>query len=818
MMQAQSILFSSPTPLYLGQETGGASDSVQELFGGVVAASPQWIPLAVGLFVVLVALVSWNTLRMSASFGTQLLSFSLKFLAIAILCLCLVKPMRRGQRAIPQENLVAVLLDNSQSMQLKPPGSSVDRLEKQKQVVADDEPWKVRLLQDFDVRQFQFGRRLEKILDPSSLDASAPSSNLMASLDSLRQRFESRPLAAVFISSDGNVTDAEFRGFNAEKFPAPIYPILDDEESEFRDLCIDTVSVQQTDFETSPTKIQVQFHSSGLSGETATIQLIDLQTGELIEETQQTLEDSDYRGEVQFRFRPEQSGVTFYEVLAFTELDKEALLNPTADGIAESNEATLLNNAQLVSITRETGPYRILYLSGRPNWEFKFLRRSLQADAEVQLVGLIRIAKKEPKFSFRDRSVSSTNPLFAGLGKDEEDSAEQYDEPVLIRFGVKESEELSDGFPTSEEELFAYHAIILDDLETEFFTQDQMLLVRKFVSARGGGLLLLAGQESFSDNGLRDTPLGDMTPFYVSKTTEKPKGPYRIDLTREGMLQPWIRLSDTETDEQTQLRTRPIHNTLNLSGELKPGASILAVAETPDQVRIPALISQRFGRGRSAAWMIGDLWKSAMRRESTEDDASGQAWRQLARWLVNDSPRRVELGIASSDEPNGPIRLSTTVRDESYLPLDNAKVAIEVTPLGGETLRLEAEMDNDLPGVYHSEYWSADGAAFQAVAKVESIEGEQVGEAEIGWTQNIGAQEFKQLEVNVARLSELAEATGGKLIRRSELSQFAKNLPNQKMPISQNWLYPLWHSPWVMLMAMTCLCLEWTIRRVRGMA
>ena len=62
-------------------------------------------------------------------------------LRIDYLILCLVKPMRRGERAIPQENLVAVLLDNSQSMQLKPPGSSVDRLEKQKQVVADDEPW-----------------------------------------------------------------------------------------------------------------------------------------------------------------------------------------------------------------------------------------------------------------------------------------------------------------------------------------------------------------------------------------------------------------------------------------------------------------------------------------------------------------------------------------------------------------------------------------------------------------------------------------------------------------------------------------------------
>ena len=96
MMQAQSILFSSLNPLYLGQETGRALDSVQELFGGVVAASPQWIPLALGLFVILVGLVSWNTLRMSASFGTQALSLSLKLLAIAILCLCLVKPMRRG--------------------------------------------------------------------------------------------------------------------------------------------------------------------------------------------------------------------------------------------------------------------------------------------------------------------------------------------------------------------------------------------------------------------------------------------------------------------------------------------------------------------------------------------------------------------------------------------------------------------------------------------------------------------------------------------------------------------------------------------------
>ena len=34
------------------------------------------------------------------------------------------------------------------------------------------------------------------------------------------------------------------------------------------------------------------------------------------------------------------------------------------------------------------GPFRILYVSGRPNWEFKFLRRALQEEDELDLVGL----------------------------------------------------------------------------------------------------------------------------------------------------------------------------------------------------------------------------------------------------------------------------------------------------------------------------------------------------------------------------------------------------------------------------------------------
>ena len=817
----------SVLPLHRGfAQSDGSSAAPQgelpenEVVGGIVLGAPQWASMALVIFFGLACLIIWSTFRMRGGNGLRVSSAGLKLIAVAIVCLCLVKPMRLGERARPQENVVAIVLDNSQSMQLKAPETPNDRLEQMKGDVRDDQAWKIRLQQDFDVRTYQFGRRLQKIDDSDSVNATETASTLLTSLDQLRDRLQRRPLAGVLLFSDGNLTDGESNALDLDRYPAPIYPVINDDEPDFCDLCIDTISVQQTDFESSPTKIRVDYHASGLSGQELTVQLMDLQTGSIIEEVKKTIGSSYDEDEVQFRFRPESSGVSFYEVLAFTEADREVLLNPTVEGMENATEATLLNNAQIVSVNRKSGPYRILYLSGRPNWEYKFLRRAIQSDAEVQMVGLIRIAKKEPKFSFRDRSVTSTNPLFAGLGNEEEDAAEQYDEPVLIRLGVKESEELSAGFPDSEEELFAYHAVILDDIESDFFTQDQMLLLRKFVSARGGGLMLLGGQEAFAEEAMRETPLGELAPIYGAPSggDPKPPGPYRIELTQEGMLQPWLRLSDNEQGENQSVRARPIFRTLNLGGQIKPGASILAYAETGGQDRLPALISQRFGRGRAAAWLVGDLWKSAMRRESSDDDSGGQAWRQMARWLVNDAPRRVELDALLSPDPNEPVTISTTVLDDSYLPMDNAVVKVTVTPFGGESVELEAEMDDEASGVYNTEYWSQEGTAFHANASVESISGEYIGTADVGWTQNVGADEFRQLEINRDRLEEIARRTGGHLVRRNELDQFSRELPNQKVPIRQKWLYPLWHSPWVLTLAIACLSLEWTLRRMKGHA
>ena len=96
-----------------------------------------------------------------------------------------------------------------------------------------------------------------------------------------------------------------------------------------------------------------------------------------------------------FQFRPEHKGVSFYTVRAFPASEEEK----TEGGMVASgsSEQTLANNSRLVVVDQGGGPYRILYVGGRPNWEYKFLHRALRDDDQLDLVGLVRIAPKQPR-------------------------------------------------------------------------------------------------------------------------------------------------------------------------------------------------------------------------------------------------------------------------------------------------------------------------------------------------------------------------------------------------------------------------------------
>ena len=414
-----------------------------------------------------------------------------------------------------------------------------------------------------------------------------------------------------------------------------------------------------------------------------------------------------------------------------------------------------------------------------------------------------------------------TSPLFDGFDHPDAETAERPDEPVFYRLGIEPGGvELRDGFPKAAEELYRYHAIVIDDLEAGFFTPDQQALVRKFVSQRGGGLLMLGGPDSFASGKYDRTPIGELLPVYLNRPDTGPQeADYRWALTQEGKLEPWVRLRKTEAEENQRLDSMPAFQTISRASGIKPGAVVLANASDAAGETAPALVAQRFGKGHVGAMMIGGLWHWGMRRERSAESDLDKSWRQTVRWLVGDVPSRVEVSVRAKAESSSPaIEVSVRVRDAEYLPLDNAKVTLRITQPGGEILPLEAEPDGHEPGSYAATYVTKLPGAYRILAAATAPDGSAVGEREAGWAAQPAADEFARLKPDREFLQTIATKTKGEVVDGEQLPSFVASLFSRDLPITEPWTSPLWHYPLYFLVAIGCLVAEWGLRRVNGLA
>ncbi len=371
--------------------------------------------------------------------------------------------------------------------------------------------WQTRLGQDFDVRNYVFDSHLRSIEDFDNLAFDGTGSALGTSLSALSKRFRGLPLAGVLVFSDGNRTDLE--NLDWSSLP-PVYPVVPPARGVIRDVGVRDVSVSQTNFESAPVVLRADVAATGFTGEPIVAAVID-ESGKVVERHQAKSAGDAKPLSFRFQFRPDRKGMNFYTVRAFPAAEDAKTEGGTI--LTGSSEQTLANNSRLVVVDQGGGPYRVLYVSGRTNWEFKFLHRALNDDEQVQLVGLLRIARRQPKFDFQSNARNRTiSPLFDGFNNADPDTAERADQPVLVRLGTIDEVELRDGFPKTAENLYRYHAIIIDDLEASFFTQDQLGLLRNFVGTRGGGLLMLGGPDSFADGKYDRTPVGELLPVYLN--------------------------------------------------------------------------------------------------------------------------------------------------------------------------------------------------------------------------------------------------------------------------------------------------------------
>lgn len=797
--------------------------------GAVVFAGKDWLLPAAGLVAAAACLLAWDVWRTGRRDRWLVGCAALKLLAVTALAVCLVEPTWVGQRAKPGSNFFLVLADNSEGMRIHDPGNERSRGEELRTLLTGSEAsWLRRLQQDFQLRNYAFDARVQSVADFRALQFDGRASAIGSALKNLADRYRGQPLAGILLLSDGNATDMPDGRFDATGLP-PVHVVVAGADRPPRDVAIEQVRVSQTVFEDAPVTVEATVRAPGYAGEAILAKLLDTRGAVVAERTQSAGADGEpitYR----FQVRPDRPGAVFYRLEVAARSETNQFLAPE-----RAREATLVNNRRAVLVNRQRGPYRLLYVAGRPNWEFKFLNRAMQEDPELQLSALIRIARREPKFEFRGRRGESSNPLFRGFDRTNEET-ERYDQPVLKRLNTEEGE-LIGGFPKTAEELFSYHAIIFDDLEAAFFTTDQLSLVQKFVSERGGGFLMLGGQESFKEGRYERTPIADVLPVYLTRpeTTDYPRD-LKWNLSREGWLQPWARLRDSEGDEKARLAGLPPFLVLNRVGNPKPAASVIATVSDSKGRSYPALVGQQFGLGRSAAVMVGDMWHGGLQSETAQRDL-GKAWRQLVRWLITDVPERVRIEArAVPGEAQATVNATVRVLDKTYKPMDLATVTLHVLgptntadllppPLSPtsalaatNTVRLTVEPSPSEAGSYSTDFVPRANGGYLAEAVVTDARGAEIGRAQTGWVADPASDEFRSLVPNRALLERIAGQTGGEVVPADRLSRFAESLPNRKAPITESWSDPLWHRSSVFLFALCCMVGDWGIRRWRGHA
>lgn len=764
----------------------------------IVFTHSHWLIYAVVALALFAGLLIYSYRgKTNMSIRLRWLAGLLKLSGCAMLFFFLLGPKIQRTYTPDRENHWVVLIDNSASMTLKDQDNGASRADQLKTIVnAKPQEWEQDLSKEFLLDYFTFDSQLRLMNADKTLNFEGAGSAMGSALSAIKERYKNQPLAGVLMITDGSPTDSLE---NITDLP-PVFPLVIQPQKTLKDLSIISATAQETLFEDAPIIVDISTSALGLQNSNYKISLMET-GGKVLEEKTIAVGTNHYQKTVRFQVRPKKQGTVFLEAKI------EALDLP------ELREATLENNTKYIATNRDAGPYRVLYIAGRPNFEHKFLQRALEDDASVRLTSLIRIAGREPKFDYLSRSGEQTNPLFRGF--EEQEEAERFDEAVFIRLNTKFPGELAAGFPKTAKELFPFEAVIIDDVEAEFFTRQQMRLLQRYVTERGGSVIMLGGAGSLDAGGYDGTVIGDLLPVYLqSEESHLAPTSGKFKLTREGMLEPWARLHMTEREENQRIDNMPTFANIHTLAGIRPGAMSVAVLESETGKEFPALITSRHGRGRTSLLALTDLWRWGMKDKESREKMN-TTWRQLVRWLLADVPKPLSLEITDS---KGKTKISTKLLGEDFKAVESGNVKIEVIKPEGAPVNLSPNPHPSKVGVQEADYRaSIAGGHIIKASIIDPKTGIQT-RTQSGWVHNTQQNEYISLLPDMPAMQQLAESTGGKMISLDNLDNFVSELESIELPIQETRLEPLTNNALWLVFALLCFIGEWALRRWKKLA
>ena len=685
------------------------------------------------------------------------------------------QPVLRLRSVIPQKNFVAVAYDLSKSMEIRDGLQGQSRLESVQHLLRqEDNPLLAELAAKFKLRFFRFSKSAERTESFADQPRHGEITDLERTLNQIAGELATAPIAGIVLITDGADNhsanlDAAAAQFRARKIP--VYTVGIGSADIPRDTEVLRVTAPPRVLKDTIVEAEVSVKSKGYPGRRSRLVVLDrdrqLQSQEI------TLGSDGEVKTYKVNFSSQAAGP---RVFSFR-------LEPFADElIPENNDQTLL-------IRVEDEQPAILYVEGEPRWEFGFLRRGILSDKNLQLVTLLRQA--DGKF-FRQGELK----LAATLEK---------------------------GFPTDKAELFKFKAMILGSVEASFFTFDQLRMISDFVSQRGGGFLMLGGRNSFGQGGYANTPIEDMLPVQLGQSARGSPDfselEYKVRLTSYGSQHPITRLSLSADDNRKRWDAAPALVGFNPTAGPKPGATVLAQGSMPDtKGQSPVILAfQRFGKGKSAAFMTASTWRWKMEQEHS-NNFHELFWKQMLRWLVSDAPNPVNAETEkNSYPPDEPVWIRGEANDPSFSPLSNAEMRAQVKAPSGQMSSVPLSWDVEKEGTYSGSFKPEEEGIYEISS--EAFQGSKsLGTAKSNFRIAQSNAEFHNAAMNAELLQRLSAETGGRHYSPKDTRNLPEDISYIDTGSSRLEEKDLWDMPFLFMLLVGLISTEWILRKRKGLA
>jgi uncharacterized membrane protein len=698
---------------------------------------------------------------------------TLRLALLLLLIFCLLRPSLILRAAVPQQNFLGVLIDDSRSMTIADRNAK-PRTDFVQQQFGPDGPLAKALGDRFVLRYFRFSSSADRLPNTGDLKYGGTATHLGQALERARDELSGLPLAGLVMVTDGADTsdatlDEPLASLKARTIP--VFPIGVGADRFDRDIQITRVETPRSTLKGTNLAVDVVISQTGYAGTAVSLLVED--EGRIVNTQEVKLPPDGQSATVRVNFTANDAGARLFRFRVEPQDGEQVAQNNARDAMVE------------VLDRRE----RVLYLEGEPRFEAKFVRRAVADDQNLAVTILQRTA-----------------------------------EDKYLRLDVGSPDEVVGGFPKTREELFAYRAIILGSVEAASFSPDQLRMLADFVSKRGGGLLMLGGRRSFAEGGWAGTPVAEVLPVeFDGGARGASTAPYFTRLavrpTRAGGVFPVTQLAGDERASATKWDEMPQVSAVNQVRSVKPGATVLLTGTTDTRQEQVVLAFQRYGRGKALAMPIQDSWIWKMDAAiPVEDTTHAMFWRRLVRWLVDGVPDPVAITTSIDRvEPGEPLKLTAEVVDPAFVEVNDAQVVARVTAPSGKVSDVPLEWTVSRDGEYRAQFVPDEPGTYE-VKTTAVRDGKELGTSTMHARASAGDAEYFDAAMRGSLLTRVAEETGGRFFTPETAATLpeAINFSGRGVTVVEE--RDLWDMPIILIALLGLIAAEWGFRRKRGLA